>query len=233
MDTATAPQPEPRAEDRHQHDARDRALFDAWHAGDRVAGNRLLKFYFARLRRYFLVRAQGEHEDLLQETFARVLDKYDDFKRGSFRAFLFGVARKLFFEFLRRRYRLQNIDPYTDSLAAVSKGNFSSRLAAREDQRLLLDALAQLSLEDQDLLDLYHWQGLTARELGEVFERTEGTIRSRLRAARKRLVARFNELAELPHSTELSVEAVEARLLELRAVIGRPMLRPETGESEV
>jgi RNA polymerase sigma-70 factor, ECF subfamily len=217
--TATARKTEP--DDRRQHDQRDRELFDAWHAGDRRAGDRLIKHYFPRLRVYFIGRASGEHEDLMQETFTRVMAKYDAYRGGSFRSFLFGVARMVFFEYLRRCYSLRNIDPWTDSLSELGKGNMSSRLAEREHHRLLLDALSSLPLDDQDLLELYYWQRLKARELAEIFEVVEPTIRGRIRAALKRLGATFAEVAGNPHGTEYSAEELEAWLDELRGVLKR------------
>lgn len=220
--SATASQTTPASEDRREHDQRDQALFNAWHSGDRRAGNDLVKHYFPRLRMYFIGRAGGEHEDLVQETFTRLLAKYDEYQGGSFRAFTFGVARLVFFEHLRRRYRLRNIDPWTDSLGEICKGNMSSRLAERENHRLLLDALGLLPLEDQDLLEIYYWQGLTGPELSQVFDVVEPTIRGRIRAALKRLAAKFTELAGRPHDNQYSVEHVEAWLVELRAVLRRP-----------
>lgn len=225
--SALASDPEPPCDDRHEHDQRDRELFAAWHAGDGRAGNKLVDHYFARLRVYFIGRAQGEHEDLVQETFTRLLAKYEDYQEGSFRAFLFGIARLVFFEFLRRRYRLQNIDPWTDSLTTICKGSMSSRLAKRENHRVLLDALGMLSLEDQDLLELYHWQRLTARELGGMFGVSEGTIRSRIRATLLRLGKCFGEVAGRSHSIEYGVEELETWLTELRGVLKRSKLEAD------
>jgi len=224
---AVASAPKPDRKDRSEHDQRDRALFDTWHAGDARAGNLLVKHYFPRVRLYFIARAQGDHEDLVQETFVRLLSKYEEHRGDSFRAFLFGVARLVFLEFLRRRYRLQNIDPWTDSLGGIVNSGMSSLLAEREDHRLLLDALAMLSLEDQDLLELYYWQRLTARELAEIFGCVLPTVRSRLRAALKRLGVCFTQAAGQPHAKEISSEALETWLAELRPLLEGSKLRPK------
>lgn len=225
--TATATQAETQPVDRSEHDQRDRALFDAWHAGDQRAGNVLVKHYFPRLRLYFIGRARGEHEDLVQDTFTRCLSKYAQSRQASFRAFLFGVARMVFLEFLRKRYRLQNIDPWTDSLQGIARSSMSSLLAQREDHRLLLDALAMLTLEDQDLLELYYWQRLPAAELGQIFGCGVPTVRSRIRAALKRLGVCFAQAAGRPHSTEMDEAQLEAWLAELRPLLERSKLRKQ------
>lgn len=203
-------------------------LHRAWRAGDARAANRLIDIYFKRLRVYFLARAQGEHEDLVQETFTRLLACESPL--GSFRAFVFGIARNVFHEFLRRRYRLAKLDPFTDSLALVTSASPSSRLAAREELRLLIDALAALELADQDLLELFYWQQLTGPELAELFEVPEGTIRSRLTAARLRLARTFTELAGRPHDIELDPAQLDTWLHELRELLKRSELEPSEPE---
>ncbi|MCA9685166.1 MAG: hypothetical protein KC457_23490, partial [Myxococcales bacterium] len=88
---------------RSARDLRDQELYDAWSRGDGHAGNRLFHLYFKRVREYFVNRARGEHEDLVQETFTRLLEKHGDYQGGSFRAFVFGIARLTLFEFYRER----------------------------------------------------------------------------------------------------------------------------------
>lgn len=157
----------------------------------------------------------------------RLLAQYDGYQGGSFRAFLFGIANNVFFEFLRRRYRRQNIEPWTDTLAEITKNSMSSRLAKRENHRLLLDALGRLSLQDQDLLELYFWQRLTGREVGAVLGIEEPSVRSRIRATLKRLGKCFTEAAGQPHSTEYGVEDLETWLVELRTVLRHSRLEAE------
>jgi RNA polymerase sigma-70 factor (ECF subfamily) len=104
------------------------------------------------------------------------------------------------------------------SVADLEGGRMSSLLAKRESHRVLLDALRELPLADQELLESYYWQRLTAREIGELQSLPEPTIRSRLRAALKRLTTAYAEISSRPHEREFEGE-LENWLVELRGEI--------------
>lgn len=198
----------------------DIELLEAWRDGDRRAGNLLLRRHFPCVRTYFVNKLPSEHEDLVQETFARLVHARDRYRgEASFKTFLFRIARHVLAEHLRKRYRRgQQIEPASQAIAYLTDRRPSSVIAERETHRLLLDALRQVSLEDQDLLELYYWQDLTAREVGSLFELVESTIRSRIRAALERLRRAYLELGSAPHSRDLEVDDLEQWLHELRAL---------------
>jgi RNA polymerase sigma-70 factor (ECF subfamily) len=200
-------------------EASDVELLARWRDGDLRAGDTLAARYFLLIRGYFVNKAPADHEDLVQETFARLSSKRDRYRgESSFRVFLFGVARMILLEHLRAKQRDQRIDPMEHSVADLEGGRMSSLLAQREAHRMLLDALRELPLADQELLELYYWQKLTAREIGELHSASEPTIRSRLRAAIKRLTTAYMEIATHPHEREIEGE-IESWLTELRGEI--------------
>jgi RNA polymerase sigma-70 factor (ECF subfamily) len=63
----------------------------------------------------------------------------------------------------------------------------ASKLARRQQQVQLLEALRQLPVEQQTLLELHYWEDLGIGELAEIFEAEAATIRTRLHRARKAL----------------------------------------------
>lgn len=225
MEPASAPEPEPEPErdddDRKRRDQQDRDWYASWRAGDKHAGDQLVKRYFPRLRFYFRVRALGDHEELVQDTFVRLLEKYESYRNGSFRAFLFGIARFVFLEYLQRRHRRQAIDPYTDSLEDIAGAGFSTALTRREHYRILLDALRRLSLDDQELLELRYWQGLKTREIAEILSIHQPTLRGRLSAARRKLLKRYLEVAGVPHDITYSDGEVEQWMRQLYEALRR------------
>jgi RNA polymerase sigma factor (sigma-70 family) len=151
----------------------DLELLERWRAADMRAGERLVGRHFPAIRAYFLNKASAEHEDLVQETFARLASKRDS-------------ARMILFEHLRGRQRAGRFDPLEHSVADLEGGRLSSLMAQRESHRQLLAALRELPLVDQELLELYYWQKLTAGEIAEIQGLPERTIRSRVAAALKR-----------------------------------------------
>jgi len=197
-------------------EAADVELLERWRGGDARAGERLVGRHFAAIRAYFLNKARLEHEDLVQETFARLASKQGSYRgTSSFRVFLFGMARMILLEHLRGREKARRFDPIEASVADLEGGRMSSLLAQRESHSLLLAALRELPLVDQELLELYYWQKLTAGEIAEVQGLPERTVRSRIAAALKRAGKAHAELAGQPH--ERSAAEVEGWLAELRA----------------
>jgi RNA polymerase sigma-70 factor (ECF subfamily) len=186
----------------------DAELLDRWREGDLRAGEALAVRYFVAMRAYFLNKAPAAHEDLVQETFLRLASKRERYRgTSSFRVFLFGVARMVLLEHLRAKQRSERFDPIEQSVADVEGGRMSSLLAQHESHRVLLDALRELPLADQELLELYYWQKFTAGEIAAALELPEPTVRSRVRAALKRVGKIYAELLGLgQHSDEAEVE---------------------------
>ncbi len=203
-------------------DASDLELLERWRAGDLRAGDRLVTRQFARVRGYFVNKLPYEHEDLVQETFARLVQARDNFRgKASFRTYVIAIAKLVLVDHLRERYREPQLWTVHSSIADLSGRRPSSVMAEREEHRLLLDSLRRIPIDDQDLLELYYWQDLTGRELAELFELAESTVRSRIRAALERLRRAYLELRRRPHERELELEQLESWLTELRYVIGR------------
>ena len=101
------------------------------------------------------------------------------------------------------------------SVAEIEGGAFSSLLAARGRHRLLIDALRQLPLHEQELIEFYYWQGLAAREIAELQGIVESTVRSRLRSAIGRVAKRYAELESKADGAP-ELDDVEGWLRELR-----------------
>ena len=193
----------------------DAELLDAWREGDLRSGDALAVRYFTVIRAYFLNKVPAEHEDLVQETFMRLSSKRDRYRgESSFRVFLFGVARMVLFEHLRAKQKAERFDPLEQSVADLEGGRMSSLMAQHESHRVLLDALRELPLVDQELLELYYWQKLTAGEIARVQSLPERTVRSRVRAALKRVGKAYAELVGQPQVREEA--EVEGWLGELR-----------------
>ena len=206
-------------------EAADVDLLERWCTGDNKAGEALAGRYFMAIRAYFLNKAPAEHEDLVQETFMRLVSKRERFRGdSSFRVFLFGVARMVLLEYLRAKQKAKRFDPMESSVADVEGGRLSSLLARDEKHTLLLDALRELPLADQEVLELYYWKQLTAREIGELHGLPERTVRSRVRAALKRASKRYAASAEQPLPDDEDA-TIEGWLDELRSELSGMRVR--------
>lgn len=130
--------------------------------------------------------------DLTSETFVSAIGSLRTFdpRRGTARAWLFGIARRVY-----ARYCQQTADGRQAVLALAGRRPLGDdgleELAARiDDQRAgreLMAAAERLSAVERGALELVDLAGLTPREAATVLGVSSGALRVRLTRARKRL----------------------------------------------
>lgn len=167
----------------------DARLLAAVGAGDRQALTDLYLRYRDLLFRYLLRLAPQREvaEDLLQDTFVAVWRSASGFAgRSSVQTWLIGVAHRQAHNTLRQRHaptaslaELENApspepDPMQRALAVDARGE-------------LLAAIDQLSLAHREVIALSFGAGLSAQEIATALDIPIGTVRSRLRDAKRAL----------------------------------------------
>ena len=166
----------------------DADLLDAWAGGDPKAADVLIERHFDALYRFFEATAPSHAEDLVQETLAACVEARQRFRRdAAFSTFLMGIARNKVLMFWRTQSRRPDAVPVAELSLEALGASPSQWVLEHEEQRLLLAGLRQLPLDEQILLQLHFWDGLSGPQLTEVLGVPEGTVRSRLRRARQRL----------------------------------------------
>jgi RNA polymerase sigma-70 factor (ECF subfamily) len=174
----------------------DAELFDAWAAGDRIAGDRLLRRHFRSLYAFFANKVPDAAQDLVQRTMLACVKSRDRYRgEGSFRAYLLAVARNELYAHFRGKEGVPAFDASVTSAADV-RPSPSVVVVARAEQRALLAALRRIPLELQIALELHYWEDLTTAELAVVLDVPVGTVKSRLRRARERLLAELETTQE-------------------------------------
>lgn len=202
-------------------DEDDDALVQKWRAGDTRAGSELFQRYFRPLLRFFRNKVATGIEDLVQETLLACVRGRDRLRDDrSFRAYLFGSARFVLYEHLRKGLRMP-LEPASQSIAELAP-SLSSDFAKRHEQRLLLDALRRLSLEQQVTLELYYWEGLSGPELAAALDIPEPAVRSRIRRGSARLREEMERLAASPDLLGSTLGGLDGWLAQLREACARP-----------
>lgn len=212
-------------------DGSDADLLDAWREGDERAGRELFDRHFASLFRFFRNKVPDAAEDLVQQTLLACVRGRDRFRgAASFRTYLFTIARNRLYTHIRDRGRREQVfSPATGSVADLALDGAadggaampSQLIAASQEQRLLLTALRRLPLDMQVALELFYWEDLTVREIAEVVEAPEGTVKRRLQRARERLESLIAELAESDVLARSTVDNLQAWADGLRTKLGR------------
>ncbi len=166
----------------------DFELLKRWAAGDKAAGGQLYDRHVSKVQRFFRNRVQDGVDDLVQATFLASLEASDRFRGDSkFTTYLYSIARfKLLEHMRRRRSKHDVIDPLVVSVMDCGHSP-TSVIVRNEREQILQAAMCRLPIDMQIALELYYWEGVTARELAEILSLPEGTVRTRLRRARQQL----------------------------------------------
>ena len=171
----------------------DLGLVEKWRAGDEEAGQELLGRHFDDVYRFFRNKCATESDDLVQRTFLEIVKSRDSFRaESSFRTFLFVIARRVLYGYLRKQKRDDALDFGVTSLGEIVT-SVGTKMARNEAAERLRQALEELPVDDQVLIELRYWHELDATALGEVFECPSATIRTRLRRARLKLQEKLGE----------------------------------------
>jgi RNA polymerase sigma-70 factor (ECF subfamily) len=172
----------------------DLGLLERWRAGESQAGQDLFTRHFADIHRFFEHKVGPDADDLAQQTFTACVAGRDRFRGGStFRTYLFAIARKQLYTYLRRLPKGEHVDFEETSIADLVP-SLNSQLGRARDIEQLRVALSCLAAEQQLLLELHYWHELDAEALGEVFDATPGAIRVRLLRARNALRERMGQI---------------------------------------
>jgi RNA polymerase sigma-70 factor (ECF subfamily) len=195
----------------------DARLLRAWAEGDRIAGAALVARHYDAVARFFRNKAGDGAEDLIQRTFLACAEGAGGFRgQGSVRAWLFGIARNVLYDHIRRRVRDgRNAPDFQESALVDLSPGVSTIAARRADQRLLLRALQLIPLEMQVLLELFYWEDLSVDELAQILEIPPGTVKSRLfraRALLREATAKVPASAEETQSARILLEEWAARV---------------------
>lgn len=202
----------------------DHQLLVAWSGGDADAGQVLVKRHVGSVYGFFRNKLDGDVDDIVQRTFLGCLESLPRFRaEASFRTYLFAIARNTLLMELRTRYRGPTaVDGSTDSvfdLGSRCDPSLPSSIEGRRQQVLLLRALRHVPLDDQIALELFYWEGLSSREIGDVLGRPDATVRTQLRRARQRLDARIAELGEDAGLVTSTTDGFEAWVAHVRAAL--------------
>jgi RNA polymerase sigma-70 factor (ECF subfamily) len=128
-------------------------------------------------------------EDLAQETFARLFARRKDYQpTGKFSTYLWRIALNLCYDELRRvnRHGVTSLDA-DDGEAISALKEFvagepgpDASLIERERADLVRQALLRLPETHRGVVALRHYEGLKFREIAEVLDIPEGTVKSRM-----------------------------------------------------
>lgn len=181
----------------------DLEVFDRWRRGDAAMGKMFFQRLAPRLMAYFRrnVYDRAVVEELVHETFVECM-RASGTAVANPRAYMFGIASHLFLRHIRRKRReLGRIDGSPEDLNEPIDGlerDPEFLRMQRDEDRLFMKAMRKLPFDQQLVLELSFWEKMSGREIGEVLQLPEGTVRGRIRLGRQKLQRLLAELQESP-----------------------------------
>lgn len=159
----------------------------------------LIERHYAPLLGY-LARLLGDRaaaEDLTQETFLRILRRSATYRsERPFRPWMYAIATNL----VRDSFRLAESrfvsDQELDDWIPAEAEDVETTLSHRDEAERVRRALAQLSLGFRSVVILRFYAGLTVPDIAEALTLPQGTVKSRLHAATRRLEETLRSIIE-------------------------------------
>ncbi|MEZ0391809.1 MAG: RNA polymerase sigma factor [Pseudobdellovibrionaceae bacterium] len=138
-----------------------------------------------RLYRYFKYKGASDlASDLTQETFIRLIGTAQRFDsaQGPLIAFALGIAQNIWRENLRKT---KPLDPLDEAIDLPANTDLHLELENLDQGQKLKAIISRLSQIQQDILYFYFDEEITTREIAEILEKPEGTIKSHLHRAKE------------------------------------------------
>lgn len=177
---------------------------------DARAFETLFDRYKEMIRRHLarIARDDAATQDLLQETFLRVWTRAEQWDgRGSFKAWLYRIATNLAFNHLRsvrrrREHPLTVPDEWNDEeedtipawLIDASAPDPDAALELGEQRERLRRLVERLPEEKREVFHLVHEMEMSMRDAADELDIPEGTVKSRLYYAKRRLAREWQDL---------------------------------------
>ena len=186
----------------------DEQLMTVLRGGKQAALEELVRRYQNDLFRFCLhyLKDVERAKELAQETFIRVYvarDRFDETRK--FKPWVLCIARNLCLNDLKRKktVTMESLEEYASAaredsgeLMPTSSDGPDQALMASERRAALNEVLESLDEQSRELLKLRYFEKLSAREIAEIVESSEGAIRTRLHRLLKTLREQYEPARE-------------------------------------
>jgi RNA polymerase sigma-70 factor, ECF subfamily len=192
-------------------DTTDELLMDRFQSGDRESLAILVRRHQSPLYNFALrqLKSAPAAEEVVQDTFVRVVQNAGEFRQASrFVAWLYTITRNLCIDFIRRRAlrRHPSLDEpgrsedgagptlgerTADARANVERAAFSGQIRER-----VVEAIDALPDDQREVFLLREVSNLPFKEIAEIVNAPENTVKSRMRYALERLQSALVDFEE-------------------------------------
>ena len=159
-------------------------------AGDHDAFDQIFGLYQNRLLRtaWLISGNRADSEDIVQETFVKCYCNCGKLKDPAvFSTWLYQILTRTAWRYGRKRNRETPVEQFFQDLGQAPEDSPLEQVLRREVREDLYRSILKLDQKQRTVVILYYFNELSTREISRVAGCLEGTVKSRLYAARKAL----------------------------------------------
>jgi RNA polymerase sigma-70 factor, ECF subfamily len=128
---------------------------------------------------YSLSRNKTEAEDILQETFVKLVDlnKNKKIDNRNLKSFLFRIAYNLYIDNYRKESRIENLDLDSIDSESIDKNGKAKTIDALKFKQVLIQAISNLQVQDRvkDVLRFRIFMQMDFSEIAEILKTSDRT----------------------------------------------------------
>lgn len=154
--------------------------------GDAEAFGKLYDVYIKQIYNFIFYKTMHRQiaEDICADVFLKAWKKLDQFKSGSFQAWLYSIARNTVIDHYRQSKELDDIEDCWDLRSEADLLVETDKLIQIER---LKEAMSLLAAKDRELLIMRFWQELSFAEIADCLGKQEGAVKMACVRAIKKL----------------------------------------------
>lgn len=152
---------------------------------DEAAYEEIVNTYANKLFKvcYLMLKDEKEAEDVVQETFIKVFKNIASFRgESSIYTWIYRIALNISRDVIRKR---QEVLSFEDEW--IGEEDVEEKVEESIDREVLRRSLKSLNPIYRECLILFYFEDLSIREISQILDESEGTIKSKLSRGRKLL----------------------------------------------
>ncbi len=172
--------------------------------GDRNALGTLFSRHKERVFRFALAIAKDRSlaDDVVSDVFLDVARHASSFEgRSQVSTWLLAITRNKALSSLRRNARNRSNEELTESIVDTAQDP-EAALQAKQTGRILAGCILQLPAIHREMIDLVYYHRKSIKEIAEILDIPESTVKSRMFHARKRLGRLVTHASSAPETVQ-------------------------------
>ncbi len=134
-------------------------------------------------------------EEVVQEVFIKLWRSHSPYSadKGKFSSWLLTMVRNSAMDLIRKNKKNETYEYVENDSLQVAEETPDSIYEWKENRSFLLRAVKKLKADQQEMIHLFYFKGLTQREIADRTQLPLGTVKGRIRLALKHLRGNIDE----------------------------------------